>query len=184
MINLKTGELADLWSDETSAEFKSLSYALKQAISKVLNAAIKIGVTCDIDHLDEATLDYLAVELRSMYYDQSADIATKREIIKNTLQWYMNAGTVESVSGIVQSIFGTAEIENWYEYGDDPFYFKVRTGAAMGQDINDRIEKVIKYVKDARSRIRSIDIERSIEDLEYIAVAVSSYYTNQIIKEG
>ena len=40
----------------------------------------------------QVALDYLAVEMRAMYYDQGADIETKRSIIKNTLKWYTQAG--------------------------------------------------------------------------------------------
>ena len=34
MIDIRNGELADLWPDETSPEFKSISYALHMAIIK------------------------------------------------------------------------------------------------------------------------------------------------------
>ena len=88
MIDIRNGELADLWPDETSPEFKSISYALHMAIIRMLEKAAGVGSSCDIDHLAESTLDYLAVETRAMYYDQGADIETKRSIIKNTLKWY------------------------------------------------------------------------------------------------
>lgn len=78
MIDIRNGELADLWPDETSPEFKSISYALRMAIIRMLEKAAGVGSSCDIDHLAESTLDYLAVEMRAMYYDQGADIETKR----------------------------------------------------------------------------------------------------------
>lgn len=76
MIDIRNGELADLWPDETSPEFKSISYALHMAIIRMLEKAAGVGSSCDIDHLAESTLDYLAVEMRAMYYDQGADIET------------------------------------------------------------------------------------------------------------
>lgn len=36
MIDIRNGELADLWPDETSPEFKSISYALHMAIIRML----------------------------------------------------------------------------------------------------------------------------------------------------
>ena len=61
MIDIRNGELADLWPDETSPEFKSISYALHMAIIRMLEKAAGVGSSCDIDHLAESTLDYLAV---------------------------------------------------------------------------------------------------------------------------
>lgn len=99
MIDIRNGELADLWPDETSPEFKSISYALHMAIIRMLEKAAGVGSSCDIDHLAESTLDYLAVEMRAMYYDQGADIETKRSIIKNTLKWYTQAGAQLRAAG-------------------------------------------------------------------------------------
>ena len=51
MIDIRNGELADLWPDETSPEFKSISYALHMAIIRMLEKAAGVGSSCDIDHL-------------------------------------------------------------------------------------------------------------------------------------
>ena len=37
MIDIRNGELADLWLDETSPEFKSISYALHMAIIRTVS---------------------------------------------------------------------------------------------------------------------------------------------------
>ena len=76
------------------------------AIIRMLEKAAGVGSSCDIDHLAESTLDYLAVEMRAMYYDQGADIETKRSIIKNTLKWYTQAGTVKATEELIASVFG------------------------------------------------------------------------------
>lgn len=43
MIDIRNGELADLWPDETSPEFKSISYALHMAIIRMLEKAAGVG---------------------------------------------------------------------------------------------------------------------------------------------
>ena len=45
MIDIRNGELADLWPDETSPEFKSISYALHMAIIRMLEKAAGVGST-------------------------------------------------------------------------------------------------------------------------------------------
>ena len=85
MIKFYEGELADLWPDQKSPEFLALSYALKNAIILLKEKADKTKCYSDIDKLDEGVLDYLAVELRTLYYSQDLPIEQKREIIKKTM---------------------------------------------------------------------------------------------------
>ena len=154
MIDIRNGELADLWPDETSPEFKSISYALHMAIIRMLEKAAGVGSSCDIDHLAESTLDYLAVETRAMYYDQSADIETKRSIIKNTLKWYTQAGTVKATEELIASVFGgDARLIEWFDFTEPPIEantFDVETEALMTKDIINELTSVIK-----RSRIQN-----------------------------
>ena len=85
MIDIRTGELKDLWPDEKSAEFLSLSYAIKLRIADIIVKASKIGILYDVDGLDEEVLDYIAIEMRAPYYRQNMPIEMKRKIVKNLI---------------------------------------------------------------------------------------------------
>ena len=177
MIDIRNGELAELWPDETSPEFKSISYALHMAIIRMLEKAAGVGSSCDIDHLAESTLDYLAVETRAMYYDQSTDIKTKRSIIKNTLKWYMQAGTPGAVEELVQVIFGEGEVVEWWNYEDDNKIrgtFDIVTNARQTPDQLERLESIIKKAKNTRSHLRSIKTHREISNKITFANALIS----------
>ena len=86
------------------------------AIIRMLEKAAGVGSSCDIDHLAESTLDYLAVEMRAMYYDQGADIETKRSIIKNTLKWYTQSRNGQSNRGMKFVRQLRQEIDPKYHY--------------------------------------------------------------------
>lgn len=184
MIDIKNGELTDLWPDETSAEFKSISYAMHMAIMRLLEKAAGVGSSCDIDHLEESTLDYLAVEMRAMYYDQDADIETKRSIIKNTLKWYSRAGTPQTVAELVTVVFGEGSVNEWFEYGGDPYTFKIKTSAAITGDNIDYFTKMIKRVKNTRSRLEAVEVDRTTSGTTYFGASASSAYIPPAIKEG
>ena len=166
MIDIRNGELADLWPDETSPEFKSISYALHMAIIRILEKAAGVGSSCDIDHLAESTLDYMAVETRAMYYDQGADIETKRSIIKNTLKWYTQAGTVKATEELIASVFGgDARLIEWFDFTEPPIEantFDVETEALMTKDIINELTLVIKKVKNSKSHIRRVTVLREL----------------------
>lgn len=172
MIDIRNGELADLWPDETSPEFKSISYALHMAIIRMLEKAAGVGSSCDIDHLAESTLDYMAIEMRSMYYNQTFDLTQKREIIKNTLKWYSRAGTPAAVSEMVSTIFGYGEVIEWYDFENPeeriPGTFDIITDAGFSKDLIARFNKTIKKVKNARSHLRKVNIERKNDATVFI----------------
>ena len=165
MIDIRNGELADLWPDETSPEFKSISYALHMAIIRMLEKAAGVGSSCDIDHLAESTLDYLAVETRAMYYDQSADIETKRSIIKNTLKWYTQAGTVKATEELIASVFGgDARLIEWFDFTEPPIEantFDVETEALMTKDCSNHGHPHHSYKRMHREQSRDIRYRRN-----------------------
>ena len=178
MIDIRNGELTDLWPDETSPEFKSISYAIHMAIIRILEKAAGVGSSCDIDHLQESTLDYMAVEMRAMYYDQTADIETKRAIIKNTLKWYKQAGTVKATEELIASVFGgDARLIEWFDFTEPPIEpgtFDVETEAVMTRSIIDDLTAVIRKVKNSKSRIRRVTVLRELHSAATMATHITA----------
>lgn len=125
MIKLSEGGFADIWQSATPPEVQSISYALQKAVERVIQAAIKTRCYSGIDVLPENVLDYFAVEMRAMYYDQSLPIDKKRAIIKNTLNWYAKAGTPAAVKEMLSVLFGegNGDLEEWWSYGGEPYHF-------------------------------------------------------------
>ena len=173
MIKFYEGELADLWPDQKSPEFLALSYALKNAIILLKEKADKTKCYSDIDKLDEGVLDYLAVELRTMYYSQDLPIEQKREIIKKTMLWYIKAGTVPAVAEMIEVIFGTGKIVEWPDYTEPPYTrgtFDIITSAIMTEDVMERLTNIIRRVKNVRSHIRRVVIERELHSAMHAAI--------------
>ena len=108
MIKFTEGGLIDIWP-EKDPEIQALSYALQQQFKKLKAYADKTQCYSDVDDLDEEILDYFAVEMRSMYYEQDLEIERKREIVKNTLKWYTYAGVPATVAEMVSVVFGAGK---------------------------------------------------------------------------
>ena len=162
MIKFTEGGLEDIWPKKTP-RIQAISYAMQQSMKLVKNYADRSRCYAAVDELSEDILDYFAVEMRSMYYDQSLPIEKKREIIKNTINWYTYAGTPAAVSEMVNVIFGTGRVVEWFDFEDPeemiPGTFDIVTDAEFSKDIIERFNKTIKKSKNARSHLRKVIIE-------------------------
>jgi phage tail P2-like protein len=142
-----------------------LSYAINQAISQLVEYASKIGVTSSIDDLPESILDLLAIELNLSYYSQNFDVIEKRNIIKSALTDYMKAGSTVAIEEMLAKMFGAAKISEWYEYGGEPFHFRVYVS---GMDVNsenvERLENSINGAKNVRSVLDTIQLKYSLKN--------------------
>ncbi len=165
MIKLHEGGIAEMWQDEKSPEMQAISYALKQAVKMVAEKVEKTKCFSDIDKLDEKTLDYFAVEQRAMYYSQALPIERKRAIIKNTLNWYTKAGTPAAVAEMVDVIIGGGKVVEWFDFDEPPYTpgtFDIVTSALMTADIMEQLVGLVQKVKNVRSHVRRVIIEREV----------------------
>lgn len=160
MIKLYDAEITDLLPDNLkSNEVIAFSYALKKACRYVLDRVDRIELYTKIDKLPENILDYLALELRTQYYDEELDITVKRELIKNTLPWYMKAGTAAAVSELLTTVIGNGSVQEWFEYGGNPYMFKITTQEQLTKENMEKFAAIIDNVKNARSKLDGFDKE-------------------------
>jgi phage tail P2-like protein len=176
MINLYDGQLTDLLQNCAgyNAEIQALSYALLQEKRRIMELAQQTRTLSMIDQLPEAILDVLAVELRTPYYTMDMTIDQKREIIKNTLVWYYHAGTPSAVEELVASIFGQGQVVEWFDFTEEPFTpgtFDIVTDTRLTEDIVYRFLQIISQVKNTRSHVRRVLVERHQTMTENIGVA-------------
>lgn len=156
------------------AEVVALSYAIKRAIGKMVGYAERASVYAAIDKLPEDILDLLAVELRAQYYDEDMDISIKREIVKKTMLWYHRAGTPSAVEELISAVFGEGEISEWFEYGGEPYHFKIKTDAVLSASDMEYFEKIIRNVKNVRSHLEEIQLSREHEGQAYAGCHIIS----------
>ncbi len=172
MINLYDGELADMLPSQmaTQTQQRCISYALKKGIQWIIERANMTRTIAVIDSLPEQILDILAVEMRTPYYREEMDIEVKRRIIKRTLMWHLTAGTPGAVEELVAAVFGEGEVKEWFEYGGEPYRFKIITNALLTEDMNAYFSEMIQIVKNIRSHIEVIEIHRTVEQELYAGV--------------
>lgn len=153
MIKLSEGGFAEIWESNLSPETQAISYALQMAVGRAMVAADATKCYSDIDRLPEDALDYFAVEMRTMHYEQSLPIEKKRAIIKNTLKWYTRGGTPSAVKELLTVAFGKGDLEEWFNYGGDPYHFAAVIPVSEGEAVGNMslFKELIRKIKNVRS---------------------------------
>lgn len=186
MISYYDGQLTDIMPGNITGkpEVKALSHALQQACRLIFQYSRRLYIYSSLDEQPEEVIDLLASELRTQYYRSTLDLPTKRRLVKNTLIWYMTAGTPEAVEELVAAVFGEGEVKEWDEYGDDPYYFKIVTNAMLTPEMNDFFSIMIRRVKNTRSHLRAIDIHRTANHELLSGAAASPNYKPSAVIDG
>lgn len=186
MINFYDGEIKDilpanLMEDPAAQAF---SYALREG-TRLLNRYTQLCyVYCSIDTAPNDVVDLLAKELRTQYYSDALELDVKRGLVRNTLIWYMTAGTPAAVEELVGIVFGEGEVSEWFEYGGKPYWFKIKTNAILTEDMNTFFSDMIRRVKNTRSHIEAIEIHRTIEQTIYAGACCAPQYRPAAIIDG
>lgn len=130
-----------------------------------------------IDDLDDAATDELAYEMHVDFYDSSLDLEIKHQLVKNSLRWHRMKGTPAAVEEAAQKVFGRSWVTEWFEYGGQPYYFKVNVEATnRGASQQDFIllEKLVDAYKNKRSWVELINIILSVNSGVYFGSCITS----------
>lgn len=101
-----------------------------------------------IDSMTDEQLDELAWELNIEWYKSTADTQTKRAIIKSSDKVHAKLGTKWAVEQIITDYFGSGAVREWWEYGGEPYHFKVfSTNPGLVNEHHDEFLAMLEVVK-------------------------------------
>lgn len=163
MIKLTDARLTDALP-KTLAEqpwVQALAEASRKMRRRVMAYADRTRLFCDIDEASEEALDVLAVELQTPLYKNDYPLTVKRQIVKNSMLYYIRSGTRGAVEELLADIYQGAEVEEWFEYGGKPNYFRVaidisRTTVPVAEMTPAELESWLYSVKRASSALESL----------------------------
>lgn len=163
MIKLTDARLTDALP-KTLAEqpwVQALAEASRKMRRRVMAYADRTRLFCDIDEASEEALDALAVELQTPLYKDDYPLTVKRQIVKNSMLYYIRSGTRGAVEELLADIYQGAEVEEWFEYGGEPNYFRVaidisRTTVPVAEMTPAELEGWLYSVKRASSALESL----------------------------
>lgn len=143
-----------------SEDTKAISYAVGKGMHRLLSCMPGASGYAVMDVLPEEIIDLLAMELKTQYYRQDLPLPVKRKLVKQTMSWYTKAGTPSVIEEYLGTVFEGGKVEEWFQYGGDPYFFKAMIRADPDTEItkkdNREIRESIFQYKNVRSWLEMI----------------------------
>lgn len=159
--------------------------ALSQAISVVLQKKYQEEKQMINGGYKDAAIDLLAWEKHVDFYDPSLSLEQKKKLVDEADEWHKRKGTPWAVEQVVSIIFQNAKVQEWFEYGGDPFRFRIETEQVFSSsDDLTRLLKLVDATKNKRSRLEEITIKRNVTGSTYFGGIFSGYQVTEIYPEA
>lgn len=162
MISLRQSRFTDILPDNLAgqAEVQALAYAVGNQIARLIPMADGVRVYAAVDTMGHAVLDYLAVELRIEGYAQSQSLEVKRKLVKQAMAVTAKLGTAGAVQEIAAAIYDYAQVQEWFDYGGEPYHFRLRINSTFEDVETDKYQQVLErvaYYKNLRSVLDEVE---------------------------
>lgn len=193
MTNLKNALITSMlpYDLANKPEVKALAVSFSKQLKKLMHFSDCCNFFFNLDSVDEAMLDYFAVDFNVVEYDSSLNIEQKKALIINAFTNWEKAGTKSSVEDIIRTIDPNFNIAEWFEYGGDPGTFRIEINNAESP-VYQEYQKLLKYVnakKRASSHIDKIAFNcitlsmtekqaMAVQSVDYIKVFYNSQNKN------
>lgn len=130
-------------------------------------------------------LDVLAWEMHVdvwQGWDGDLSIEEKRTLIEQSIDWHQHKGTKYAVEQMLKTVFRTGYVTEWYQYGGDPYYFRIIVNETIDAERLDRVIQGIYAVKNIRSWLDDISVAQIVPpQILYVTVHVTVVYVNVFI---
>lgn len=133
----------------------ALAKATAEEIIELINNLDLLTIYNRIDTLDEDLLDILAQDFKIDWWDTSGTIAEKRQALKRHWQIHRILGTPEALKLAFASIYDSATLKAWNEYGGRPYHFKLFVDILQGTPDYDKLVSLVerfKFYSNVRSK--------------------------------
>lgn len=138
----------------------ALAGAFEREIKGAYQEAQVLGNLNNVDRLPEAMLDFLAVQKHVDFYTNDLPIELKRELIKTSPALHRIKGTPAAVEQLITTLFEYGRVEEWYEYGGEPYHFRViTTNRSVNNERAAEFVRALDSVKNKRSRLDAVIVE-------------------------
>lgn len=136
---------------------RSLAQVIADTLSARTGEIDKLKIYTQIDNLPEDLLDILAHDFKVDWYGYDYGIDAKRALIKDSFQVHRKLGTRGAVEKALSDIYPGSEVEEWFDYGGLPYYFRIIldvTNQRVHID-NDEIFRTVSMYKSLRSYLEN-----------------------------
>jgi phage tail P2-like protein len=147
--------------------------AIMQAVSEEMQRLFQKFEELQSEEIPEFLLDLIAFEKHVDFYSNDLPVEQKRELINRSTFFHRQKGTPAAVEELITTVFGEGKVVEWFEYGGQPYYFKVVTNnRSVTQEKAEQFLQALSAVKNVRSVLEKIELTQAEEMNLYFAGVV------------
>lgn len=141
------------------SKMKALAAAVTEQMLCVSAEIDNVLIYSRINELPEELIDILAFDMHVDWNDYSYPLEVKRDILKDSVKVHKKLGTKYAIEKALGTVYPYTKIEEWFNYGGKPFYFRIRLDGDYNSVINiaDILQKMLIY-KRASAHLETICI--------------------------
>lgn len=153
-------------------QVQAISAAVTPQLQEVSQSIRECIILARLDELQEEVVDLLAWQYHVDFYDSELSIDQKRNLVRTSIDAHRHKGTPYAVELVVKAILEDAIVQEWFEYGGEPYFFRViKINGQITADMYPRLKKAVDTVKNTRSWLEGVSLSRSINNKLYVGIA-------------
>lgn len=160
-------------------EIQAITIAIQEQLQTIQK---RISLTLLLPHLDElpeTLVDELAWEYHVDFYRPELPVEKKRSLVRQAIAWHRIKGTPAAVESVCSAVFQSASVEENWQYGGEPYHFKVKVIRESVPDttVIDMLVDAINSTKNTRSWLDEIGFYREAKHTFFVAAPMSKLVT-------
>ncbi len=139
-------------------------YALARAAAGVLaqrqEEIERVSIYPHIGRLEGPLLDILAQDFKVDWWDPDLTLEEKRRTLQASWQVHRTLGTKASVEKAASAVYPDTKVQEWFEYGGQPYHFRLDVGLPEGVWDPERKRRLmwgLYYYKNLRSHLDAVE---------------------------
>jgi phage tail P2-like protein len=167
---------------QKNSEMYALATGIAQQLSTRLSEINMARIYTRIGALPEELLDILAYDLKVDWYDYNYGIKAKRALLQDSFYVHRHLGTRGAVERALSDIYPGTEIQEWFEYGGEPFYFRVILDVT-NQRVSITQSQIVRAINTYKSLRSHLEDEATVyRSRIHIGIGVSSGYVAYFVR--
>lgn len=177
MISIQKVSLVDILPTNLLKDdrIRAAAKALDGELQDIAAATDRLPLLENISSLPDTWIDELLWE----YHVEGVDLAVTKEekinLVLNSIEVHRKKGTKAALKRILELLGMRGVVEEWFEYGGDPYTFRIQifdVARPITEDMLSKLNDLIIQYKNTRSHIGEVEIYLSITDTIYFGSAV------------
>ena len=161
------------------SKLRAAAEALDVELQKLSQAALEALFLPRLEELPHEILDHLSNRFHVDFYEpMGMTRETKCKLIRNSIYEHRIKGTKFAVENLLNKITAGAAVQEWFEYGGRPYFFRVNLKGLLDYgDNGETFMRMIEATKNARSWLDDIifDLSKEHPDItHYVGIATST----------